>query len=596
MIERLNNPIQIVLLLAILGIAFGLMGNAARLETAIFDETAHIPAGYSYIKFLDYRLNPEHPPLVKALSAIPLAFMDLNFPRYHPAWTDEVNGQWEVGAQFFYFSGNDADKLVTRARIFPIILTLFTIILIYIWSRELLGKWALLPAFLFGLSPTVLAHGHYVTTDIGATLGVLFATFSFVKFLSAPRLRNVLLAGIALGFSLLAKFSNNLLIPYFLILAIIYFIFISRKNFFKYFGMLIAIFLIAFVFVYAVYFVFILNYPPAKQLNDAATILNTFTPRWLVDIDLALIENPVLRPIGQYLLGLLMILQRAAGGNTAYFLGELSAEGWWYYFPVVFLLKEPLPSLILIFFALGLGIGKILKTLKGQLSKVIRSHLSNYLGTRFAEFSMLLFVIIYWTYSIGSSLNIGVRHILPTLPFIYILSTGAIKSWVNYGKSLVKIIVIITVSLWFLAETIIVSPHFLSYFNQIGGGTTNGYRWVTDSNYDWGQDLKYLADFISKRNNDDDNNNDITKIAVDYFGGGRPKYHIGEDIAENWWSARGNPKDIGIEWLAVSVNTLQGAWSKADPALNRKPEDEYSWLRGQEPFARAGTSIFIYKF
>ena len=85
---------------------------------------------------------------------------------------------------------------------------------------------------------------------------------------------------------------------------------------------------------------------------------------------------------------------------------------------------------------------------------------------------------------------------------------------------------------------------------------------------------------------------------MDYFGGGEPKYYLG-DKAEYWWSAKGNPRDFGIEWLAVSVNTLQGAFSAADPDLERKSEDEYRWLKDlrdpYKPDYRAGTSIFIYK-
>ena len=584
MANKLNGPLRIILLIAILGASFGLMWNSARLETAIFDETAHIPAGYSYMKYLDYRLNPEHPPLVKALSAVPLLFMDLNFPLGHPAWTDDVNGQWETGAQFFYGVGNDADQIVTNSRIFPIILTLLTTILIYVWSRELLGNWwALLPAYLFGLSPIVLAHGHYVTTDVGAALGVLFAVFGFTKFLARPGTGTVILAGLGLGIALLAKFSNNLLIPYLVILAIVYFAFVNRRHFLKYLRGIVGIFLVALVLIYVVYFVFTLNYPPERQLADVSATIGGFTPRFLVDLDLALVQNPVLRPIGQYFFGVLMILQRASGGNTAYFLGDLSADGWWYYFPAVFLLKEPIPSLILIFLALGLGLRKILKPNAYRLKSFV-----NYLGTHFPEFAMLLFVAIYWAYSIQSSLNIGVRHLLPTIPFIYILSAGAVKSWFSARKTAGKSAFISVLLIWFLAETAIVSPHFLSYFNELGGGTKNGYTLVTDSNYDWGQDLKFLKKFVGEKN--------INKIAVDYFGGGSPKYHLGEEISENWWSARGNPKDIGIEWLAVSANTLQGAWANLDPDLERKPEDEYSFLRGVTPYARAGKSIFIYKF
>ncbi len=588
-------------LAAILVISGSLMFYAAWNETAIFDETAHIAAGYGYVKLLDYRLNPEHPPLVKALAALPLLPLNPNFPNQAESWQKDINGQWDVGNRFFYSEGNNPETIVHLSRIFPIILTLLTIILIYIWSSELLGRrWAIIPAFLFGLSPTVLAHGHYVTTDVGATLGVFLATFFFVKMLLPPSRKIAVLAGLAMGAALLVKFSNVLLVPFFILIALVSGI--ASRQIFVYMKRLLLMFLIALVAVYVVYFLFTLNYPAEKQLTDAATVLNTFQPRFLVDVDLKLIQNPVLRPVGQYLYGLLMILQRAAGGNTAFFLGELSAHGWWYYFPVVFLLKEPLPSLILIFLAFGLGIWKLLKPKTYNLKTF-----SNYLGTNLAEFSMLVFIVIYWWQSVRSPLNIGIRHLLPTMPFIYILAAGALKSWIMklhefphrflpslfarikaFFKISLKFALIILMLVWYAAETLAASPYFLSYFNEIGGGTKNGYKYVTDSNYDWGQDLKRLKEWADK------NLPAGRQVAVDYFGGGSPKYYLGENVVENWWSARGTPKDASIEWLAVSVNTLQGAWAKADPDLNRKPEDEYSWLRGFEPVARAGTSIFIY--
>lgn len=84
--------------------SFNLMFKSSLGELAVMDELAHIPAGYSYVRYLDYRLNPEHPPLVKALAALPLLFQNLNFPTDKSAWQNDVNGQWEVGAQFLYES------------------------------------------------------------------------------------------------------------------------------------------------------------------------------------------------------------------------------------------------------------------------------------------------------------------------------------------------------------------------------------------------------------------------------------------------------------------------------------------------------------
>jgi len=590
-----NRFLPWILLVVIATSAFVLMFNASSQESAIMDELAHIPAGYGYVKYLDFRLNPEHPPLIKALAAIPLLFQGLNFPINSSAWQKDVNGQWQAGNEFIYNSGNDADEIIQWARFGPILLTILLLIFIYIWAKELIGRWwALLPTFLFALSPTILAHGHYVTTDIGAALGIFLASYYFIKFLFKPNYWNLILAGLIFGVSQLMKFSAVLLIPFFG-LMIIFFCFSSFKKFIHYFLRLILIFLIGYVLVYAVYCAFTVNYPIAKQKADTEFILTSFAGgpdqnltacrgmRCLADINIWMAQNKILRPLGQYMLGVLMVLQRSSGGNTAYFLGQVSAAGHWYYFPVVFVLKEPIPSLILIFFGLLLALWRIAKKFKitcppkpwRRWENLKLEIFKDYLGTHFAEFSMMVFVIFYWLYSVNSPLNIGVRHILPTLPFIYILTASSVKKWLTdrNWKIFLKIGLLAVLLIWYLTETILVSPYFLSYFNEFGGGTANGYRYVTDSNYDWGQDLKRLENFV--------NENHIEKIAVDYFGGADPKYYLGDKV-EYWQSSKGNPKDNGISWLAISINTLQSALG----------QNEYQWLN--EPDYKAGTSIFIY--
>jgi len=538
-------------------------------ESAIMDELAHIPAGYGYLHYFDYRLNPEHPPLVKILAAVPLVFMNLKFPIASDDWLSKINGQWGVGNQFIYHSGNDADKIIFWARVEPILLTLLLIVLIYIWAKELLGSWwALLPAFLFGFSPTVLAHGHYVTTDIGAALGVFLATYFFIKFLLKSTKRNLIFAGLTFGVAQLMKFSAVLLIPFFIFLTLVWCW--RRKIWRRYLFSLIIIFLIGYFLVYLIYFIFTLNYPVSKQVADTKFILNSFGQRWLANLDIMMAGNRFLRPLAHYFLGILMVGQRAAGGNTNYFLGQISSAGWWYYFPVVFFLKEPIPSLILILMALIFGITGFSKIRNWKIKNI-----KDYLGTHFAEFAMLIFVVFYWAYSMHSKLNIGVRHILPTLPFIYILATAGLKNLVN-KKKIILILVLILLG-WYFLEMVWAYPFYLSYFNQFGGGVFGGYKYVTDSNYDWGQDLKRLKDFVEEKN--------ISKIAVDYFGGGDTGYYL-KNKAVNWSSDKGNPKDKGIDWLAISVNTIQSF-------------NNYPWLRAQrdifQPDFKAGTSIFIYK-
>ncbi|MBI3638428.1 glycosyltransferase family 39 protein [Candidatus Wolfebacteria bacterium] len=637
-IKKISSLTQYLLLGVIIAVSVFLSISASRQESAIMDELAHIPAGYGYVKYFDYRLNPEHPPLIKALAAFPLLFQNLNFPTDRSAWQNEINGQWVAGAQFLYESGNDADKIVQTSRFGPILITLLLIIFIYICAKELIGRWwALLPVALFAFSPTVLSHGHFVTTDLGAAFGIFIATYYLVKYLLAPSKKHLAFSGIAFGIAQLMKFSAVLLIPFFIFIVAVFYIWKfqneirgssfwnAASKFLKFSSnavlKIISIFVIGYLLVYAVYFLFTINYPVEKQTHDTEFTLTSFAGgpgpglqscklsfdrkmRCLAEINIAMAKNKILRPMAEYMLGVLMVMQRASGGNTGYFLGEVSAAGWWYYFPVVFALKEPVPSLILIAFAFLLSVWAIIKKFKNQNS--LLKTFNDYLGTNFAEFSMISFVVFYWAYSIKSPLNIGIRHILPTIPFIYILTAGMLKKWTsknsvfsenllktatNIAKNSLKISLksgfIAILLIWYFAETALAYPHFLSYFNEFGGSTDRGFQKVTDSNYDWGQDLKRLAEWTNK--------NGIDKIAVDYFGGGSPKYYIGNG-AESWQSSKGNPKNENIEWIAISINSLQGARGKLRAGQTRNPEDEYSWLKNPyEPYARAGKTMFIYK-
>jgi len=197
-----------------------LMINSSLRESATMDELAHIPAGYSYVAKLDYRLNPEHPPLLKALSALPLLFADLNFPTNIKAWTEDINGQWDMGTAFIYQSGNDADLIIQLSRIAPMLMTLLLILFTYLLAKKVMGdKWALIPAAFVAFSPTFLAHGHYVTTDVAAAFGIVSATYFFAKAIEKNTWKNLALAGLFFGIAQLLKFSMFLLVPYFMLLA-----------------------------------------------------------------------------------------------------------------------------------------------------------------------------------------------------------------------------------------------------------------------------------------------------------------------------------------------------------------------------------------
>ncbi len=241
----LNIPLAAALLILMAILMFSSVWN----DSATMDELAHIPSGYSYLKFKDMRLNPEHPPLLKDLAGLPLQFINLNFPLQDKSWATDINGQWDAGAKFLYESGNDADKIIFWARVFPILLTLLLGVYVFKWAREIYDeRAAILALFLFAFSPTILAHGRYVTTDAAAAFGIFIALYFFAKRLAAFRadekifafhspafLKNLLAAGVAFGIAQSLKFSAFLLIPFFLGLAVIWAFSVSAgfRQFFK---------------------------------------------------------------------------------------------------------------------------------------------------------------------------------------------------------------------------------------------------------------------------------------------------------------------------------------------------------------------------
>ena len=574
--NRLTNLIAIFLLMTMFASGFFSM----RGISTTMDELAHIPAGYSYLSQKDYRLNPEHPPLIKDFSAIPLLFLNLNFPKNNASWKNEINSQWSFGTEFLYQSGNDADEIIFWARIPMLLILVLFGFLIFKWVKELAGNtYALFALTLFSFSPAFLANGRLVATDVAAAFGAVLATYFWLKFLKTPIRKNLIKGGLALGISLLFKFSLILLLPFFLIITLIYGY--LKNQTIKYFTSLILAGLIALIFViWPIYQFHMINYPPELQLRDTQTTLETFGFKPLKDLSIWMSDKPLLRAPNHYLFGLLMATQRTIGGNTVYFMNMIGNMGWWFYFPVVYFLKVPIALHILTLIALFGSLWLIKKPFwinsKERLKIWIKKH--------FTEFSMMIFLVIYWITSITGNLNIGVRHILPTFPFMYILITLGIKNWTTSIKRFKKIAISLVGILiaWYIFSSLSVFPNYLSYFNEIGGGPENGYKNVVDSNYDWGQDLKRLRTFVEEKN--------IKKIYIDYFGGGNPEYYLGDKyIPLRPLELKKEPKG----WIAVSVNQLQSGLGNPEPGFNY-PTGYYKWLEKYEPVAKAGNSIFIY--
>lgn len=598
----MSNRLTNLLALILLAIMFFMAVFSIKEDSLTMDELAHLPAGYSYLSQQDMRLNPEHPPLMKDLAALPLLFIEgIKFPSEIKDWETDINGQWGFGNNFLFKSNSDlTDKMIFWGRIPMILLLILLGFFVFKWARELFGnKAAILALFLYSFSPTFLAHGRLVTTDVAAAIGAVLAIYYFLKFLKTPTRKNIVIAGIAFAIAQLLKFSLILLFPFFIIIFFFWVIFkVERekiKQFFSYGVKTTLIFVVAFLLIWPVYQFHVLNLPTEKIKQYSQELLkshplNDILPKLPLNIENAseiiswMAERPVLKPWSYYTLGVFMITERAAGGHTTYFMGEVSASGWIQYFPIVYIIKEPLAFHILTLIALLFFVYSI----KRPFWRQTPSRLRNWIKAHFTEFVFLVWLLTYWGVSLSSNLNIGVRHLLPTFPFVYILVSGGIivllKAEKNLPFKLIKYSILIILILWQAVSVIRIYPHFLSYFNETVGGPNNGYIYTVNSNLDWGQDLKRLKKWIDEEK--------IDEIYVDYFGGADSKYHLGEKLKP--WYGGWNPEKLPKgSYLAVSVTLLQGGKGQPVHGFDQS-SGYYRWLDKYKPIKKIGYSIFIY--
>lgn len=619
-------------------------------DAVTMDERAHIPASWSYVKYLDMRVNPEHPPLLKDLAGLSMLAANPNFsfpynsdlwkngdtnviPADHPEGTAKSWGlaQWEFGVKFLFGSGNNPDTIAFAARLPIILVGILLCFMVYLWTRELAGVSAgLFALLLIAADPNMLGHSHYVTTDVGIAAFIFTAAYFFVRFLKEPSGKNIVLAGIFLGIAELTKFSAVILFPLFGLIALLYAATKSQphqeaallpeqarsermRKLFEYIAKYAGIVVISFVTIWALYLINVWNMPGEVTAEIARAVFpnDKLVGRIAESTVVTLSNIPALKPLAQYFLGVFMVFARVAGGNTYYFFGTVTNQATPLYFPAVFLLKETLPFLTLLFFGILYGARRMVKmsrtnrekglTAWGIFARSFQSHIAQYV--------MMSFVILYAYLSIAGNLNIGFRHLFPILPFLTVLITKALFDYWkrhrgNHSTWTTVRLVVSFLVIWIALIPILNYPYYLSYFNTAAGGHENGYRYVTDSNYDWGQDAKRLQNWVADYNTCIRSNQEssascrtltngktfptdapIDTIRVDYFGGSDPQYYLGS-IFEGWHS--NNAPQPG--WYAVSAGFYQESIYKPHAA----GDGSYAWLPVNTMIGRAGDSIFIF--
>ncbi len=554
----LTKRISLALALVLLLFQFGMQVHLAKVDAETTDEGIHLFAGYTYLTRHILDFNSEHPPLVKTLAALPLLVLKPNQPPDSPYWDKAQNFFYhgatehrQLGEAFLYQSGNNADQVLFWGRVPMAGLTLLLGLTIYLASVRFWGWWAgLVSLSLYVFDPTMTAHGHLVTTDIGVSLGVLLTVLAFWRLLHRPVWHSAVLFGLALAVALLAKFTSIIVLPL-LVLTGIWFMWRhqskpARRAFGR--NLLLGL-VVAWLMMVVVYQFQVKPAPPVTNL--VATVQSVNSLRETVSSQAAgpitAVYN-VVRYVAiprDYVKGVLLLLAHVGSGQRAFLLGQTAVTGWWYYFPVLFLAKTPWPTLAI------LVAGVVVAVRQRKESPV----------------GLYLFLVGlgYLAFAMTSRANIGVRHILPIYPLLFIVAGSVVAQKskiisVGLPSAMIGLLV-----LGFAATY----PYYLSYFNPLFGGTPNGYRVATDSNLEWGQDLKRIKAYVEAHN-------------------------IQNPYLEYYWDGLSSPDYYGLKHRYLT-DYQSGNPGYAIIGVTDLQTERFAWLKNYQPIDRITPSVFVYK-
>ena len=367
-------------------------------------------------------------------------------------------------------------------------------------SRQLYGRVAGVAAvFLAALSPNLLAHSTLATLDLVTTCAVLVAIVCLYRYAGSPTVARMAWASAALAAALAVKIQAVLLLPI-VVLALALAVTRQRRDDGRSPWSMAASWLL---------------------LPVTAVIVINLVYLQVPFVDGGLLPEP-------YIDAFQVKLSHGAGGHFAYLLGRYSGEGWWYYFPLAIVFKTPLPTLLLV----GLGLAR-----RQRVDTLI---------------FVLLPIVLFLGAGMVGQLNIGLRHVLPIYPFL-LITAGAGATRLTAGGWRRHLLGVLAAA--YVVQALWIAPHHLSYFNVLAGGPRNGHRILLDSNYDWGQNDRFLERHVART--------------------GRP-YQIDPD-----------PFIPASGPVLVNANALYGL-------LNGGPA-AYQWLRDVEPVDRIAYTWFEYR-
>ena len=339
--------------------------------------------------------------------------------------------------------------------------------------------------------PPILGHAGLATLDIAAAATCLLALYTLENWLASGRWEEAVLFGVTSGIAVATKFSA---VP-FIALSLLALGLVQGLNSWRATrgthahhpwrvlrsratGAVLAALaaLVPLLAVYAVRspdvsgvevrFDWAVNYL-ISQGGLARTVGSALSHAWLP------------RELTDLVNGVIAVKAHNDAGHRSYLLGQVSLDGWWYFYLVTLAVKTPLPLLA------GGSLGLACLAGKGWRAR-----------DGWALAPLVLVLAILGFASLFSRINIGIRHVLILYPFLAL--GGAYLAWRAWQacRSLrdarlrtAVTAVLIALLLWQVSTLWRAYPDYLPYFNET---VREPWRVLVDSDLDWGQDLRRL--------------------------------------------------------------------------------------------------------
>jgi hypothetical protein len=527
--------------------------SAARKSVTV-DELGHLPAGLYTLVTGDLRYASLNPPLIDALSALPVLALDLENAIAPPPASDRVQSFWDHGYHFQEAHRSDYRHIYAVARLVPIAVVAGLGVLVFAWTRRLAPDapaWtAVLPTALLCWSPNVIAQARLVATDSGTAAFVTLAMFALRALLRRPSLATTLAFGGALGLAQLAKPYALLLYPVALLLTV------GQARLARaasapparLAGCLAGAFGISVLVLDAGYL--------GQELGRSLAAIDPHSPLLRALADSALGGVPLPLPAA-YLRALDGQLLEVGSTMPSYLLGESFQGGRFDFYAVLLALKTPLGLMV----AFGLGVALAIGP-----ARLPREEAALLLA-----YPVTLFLLL----SLSPGRQLGLRALLSATPLVWVwVGAQVARAWPVRWPAFVAggaVAATCLASIW-------IWPDYLAFFNGFAGGRDAGYRYTSDANVDIGQDLPGLAAFLEDAG--------AERVQLLYFGSVDPALY-GID-----YRVPGRRLEGG--WLAVSVSLYHMRYPMYDHG-GLRPVGPVDAAALGEPEAIIGGSIHVYR-